>query len=68
MTCKLYREASFFKHDRNEGRKYQIIHIVNQIYLVHLHGLHSGVKKKKDKKKKQLGFGCCYSIILSKSF
>ena len=45
MTYKLYREASVFKHGRNEDRKYKIIYIVNQTYLVHLHGLNSVVKK-----------------------
>ena len=45
MTYKLYREASVFKHARNEDRKYKIIYIVNQTYLVHLHGLNSVVKK-----------------------
>ena len=83
ITCKLYKAgnklASFTEKlaflntlgMRIEKYKIIIIYIVNQIYLVHLHGLHSGVKKeemKSDTKKKQIGFGFCYSTILSESF
>ena len=74
MTCKLYRDASVFIHARNEDRKIQ-----NNIYCKpDISGTFTWTplwgkkrekrKKKNDTKKKQIGFGCGYSIILSKSF
>ena len=51
MTCKLYREASVLNTLGMRIEKYKIIiiYIVNQIYLLHLHGLHSRVKKEEKK-------------------
>ena len=61
MTCKLYKEAyKSFKHLNTllnmlgmRIENYKIIYIVNQIYLAHLHGLHYGVKNKKEKRHKK---------------